>query len=241
MNEEQGFADYLKPTEFIDSDDPAIASKARELTGGCADDKEKLGRIYYFVRDFPYDILDSFRYLAEGKRQASDVLKNGKAFCMGKASMFAALCRASGIPSRIGFQQLHCPDKPFMNEEVARIWGDRKLPWHSLGEAYLNGRWLKLDATIDKEFAARKGREYAREFDGQNDIPSVEGPLIKDLPSHQDYPKDVADWYEQVARDVVASVDDDVVHQDVLSDQEWSGPDAEKLKSQAASHEPPGR
>ena len=240
MNEDQGFADYLKPTEFIDSDDPAIASKARELTGDCADDKEKLGRIYYFVRDFPYDILDSFRYLAEGKRQASDVLKNGKAFCMGKASMFAALCRASGIPSRIGFQQLHCPDKPFMNEEVARIWGDRKLPWHSLGEAYLNGRWLRLDATIDREFAARKGREYAREFDGENDIPSVEGPLIKDLPSHQDYPKDVADWYEQVARDVVASVDDDVAHRDVLSDQEWSGPDAEKMKSQSASHGRPG-
>jgi len=240
MNEEQGFADYLKPTEFIDSDDPAIASKARELTGDCADDKEKLGRIYYFVRDFPYDILDSFRYLAEGKRQASDVLKNGKAFCMGKASMFAALCRASGIPSRIGFQQLHCPDKPFMNEEVAKIWGDRKLPWHSLGEAYLNGRWLRLDATIDREFAARKGREYAREFDGENDIPSVEGPLIKDLPSHQDYPKDVADWYEQVARDVVASVDDDVAHRDVLSDQEWSGPDAEKMKGRAASHGRPG-
>ena len=231
MSEKQDMADYLKPTEFIDSDNSDIVSKARELTEGCADEKEKLGRIYYFVRDFPYDILDSFRYLAEGKRRASDVLNNGKAFCMGKASMFAALCRASGIPSRIGFQQLHCPDKPFMNEEVARIWGDRKLPWHSLGEAHLDGRWLKLDATIDKEFAARKGREYAREFDGENDIPSVEGPLIKDLPSHQDYPQDVADWYEQVARDVVASVDESVVHRDVLSDQEWAGPDSEKLKS----------
>ena len=229
MNENQELADYLKPTEFIDSDNPDIVSKAEELTDGCADDKEKLGNIYYFVRDFPYDILDSFRYLAEGKRQASDVLNNGKAFCMGKASMFAALCRASGIPSRIGFQQLHCPDKPFMNEEVAKIWGDRKLPWHSLGEAYLGGKWLKLDATIDKEFAARKGRVYSQEFDGVHDIPSVEGPLIKDLPSHKDYPKDVADWYEQVAKDVVASVEEDVVHEDVLSDEEWSGPETEKL------------
>ena len=226
MNEKQDIADCLKPTEFIDSDNPDIVSKAAALTEGCADEKEKLGKIYYFVRDFPYDILDSFRYLAEGKRRASDVLHNGKAFCMGKASMFAALCRASGIPSRIGFQQLHCPDKPFMNEEVARIWGDRKLPWHSLGEAYLDGRWLKLDATLDKEFAARKGRKYSREFDGAHDIPSVEGPLIKDLPSHKDYPRDVADWYEQVAREVVSSVDADVVHQNVLSDQEWAGPEA---------------
>ena len=57
----------------------------------------------------------------------------------------------------------------------------------------------------------------------------LKAPLIKDLPSHKDYPKDVADWYEQVAKDVVASVEEDVVHKDVLSDEEWSGPETEKL------------
>lgn len=227
--------DYLKPTEYIDSNNPDIVVKAKELTKDCADDKEKLGKIYYFVRDFPYDILNSFRYLAEEKRRASDVLKNGKAFCMGKASMFSALCRASGIPSRIGFQQLHCPDKPFMNEEVAKIWGDRKLPWHSLGEAFLDGKWLKLDATIDTEYAARKGRKYSQEFDGEHDIDSVEGPLIKNLESYKDYPKDVADWYEQMAKDVVKSVDENVIHKNVLSDKELSGPDAKKLNQTITS------
>ena len=124
----------------------------------------------------PYDILAAFRDLAEGKRRASDVLRAGHAFCMGKASSFVALCRASGIPARVGFQQLHCPDKPFMSEEVRRLWGDRTLPWHSLGEAYLDGRWLRLDATIDAPTARAKGRPYTREFDGEHDIPSVEGP-----------------------------------------------------------------
>ena len=230
MSQSENLDQFLKPTEFIDSDNSEIIAKAKELTEGCSDEKERLGKIYYFVRNFPYDILNSFRYLAEEKRQASDVLKSGQAFCMGKASMFAALCRAANIPSRIGFQQLHCPDKPFMNEEVARIWGDRKLPWHSLGEAYLNGKWLKLDATIDKEFAARKGRQYSQEFDGEHDIPSVEGPLIKNLESHADYPKDVADWYEQVAKEVVNSVDENVAHKDVLTDEKWSGPEAKNLK-----------
>lgn len=223
--------EYLKATEFIDSDHPDIVSKAKELTKGCAEDKEKLGKIYYFVRDFPYDILNAFRYLAEGKSKASDVLHAGEAFCMGKASMFAALCRAAGIPSRIGFQQLHCPGKPFMNEEVAKIWGDRKLPWHSLGEAYLSGKWLKLDATIDKDFAERKGHPYTHEYDGEHDIPSVEGPLIKDLDSHTDYPKDVADWYGQMAKDVVEAVDKAEVHDKVIPDEEWSGPEAGKVKA----------
>jgi transglutaminase-like putative cysteine protease len=181
-------------------------AKARELTRDCRSDKEKLERIYYFVRDLPYDILAAFRDLAEGRRRASDVLNAGHAFCMGKASSFVALCRASGIPARIGFQQLHCPDKPFMSEEVRRLWGDRTLPWHSLGEAQLGGKWLKLDATIDAATAAAKGRPYTQQFDGEHDIPTVEGPILKDLASHADYPAEVAEWYEAMAREVMQAV-----------------------------------
>ena len=166
-------------------------------------DAERLERIYYFVRELPYDILAAFRYLADGRRRASDVLHAGTAFCMGKASSFVALCWAAGIPARVGFQQIHCPDKPFMSEEVRRLWGDRTLPWHSLGEAWLNGRWLKLDATIDSATAAAKGRPYAREFDGRHDIPTVEGPIVNELGSYADYPRDVAEWYEAVAREVL--------------------------------------
>src|SRR5262249_6914450 len=145
---------YLEPTNFIDSDHAEGIAAARRLTQGCASEREKLERIYHFLGDMPHHIPPPLRCLAHGKRRASDVLRAGHAFCMGKASSFVALCRASGIPARVGFQQLHCPDKPFMSEEVRRLWGDRTLPWHSLGEAYLDGRWLKLDATIDGPTAA---------------------------------------------------------------------------------------
>jgi len=209
---------YLEPTRFIDSDHADVIAQARRV-------REKLERIYYFVRDMPYDILASFRYLAQGKSRASDVLQAGHAFCMGKASSFVALCRAVGIPARIGFQQLHCPDKPFMSEEVRRLWGDRTLPRHSLGEAYLDGRWLKLDATIDAATAIAKGRPYQRQFDGEHDIPTVEGPILKDLESHADYPADVADWYEMMAREVMRALAQADAHQRVASDDAlWSGP-----------------
>ena len=216
---------YLEPTRFIDSDHPDVVTQARRLVEGCAGDRERLERIYYFVRDMPYDILASFRYLAEGKSRASDVLHAGHAFCMGKASSFVALCRAAGIPARVGFQQLHCPDKPFMSEEVRRLWGDRTLPWHSLGEAYLDGRWLKLDATIDAATASAKGRPYARQFDGRHDIPTVEGPILKDLESHVDYPAAVADWYETMAREIMRALDGGDAPQRIASDDAlWSGP-----------------
>jgi len=216
---------YLEPTRFIDSDHPDVVTQARRLVEGCAGDRERLERIYYFVRDMPYDILASFRYLAEGKSRASDVLHAGHAFCMGKASSFVALCRAAGIPARVGFQQLHCPDKPFMSEEVRRLWGDRTLPWHSLGEAYLDGRWLKLDATIDAATASAKGRPYTRQFDGRHDIPTVEGPILKDLESHADYPAAVADWYETMAREIMRSLDGGDAPRRIASDDAlWSGP-----------------
>jgi transglutaminase-like putative cysteine protease len=215
----------LEPTTFIDSDHPDVIARARRLTEGCASDRDRLERIYCFVRDMPYDILASFRYLAEGRRRASDVLQAGRAFCMGKASSFVALCRAAGIPARVGFQQLDCPDKPFMSEEVRRLWGDRTLPWHSLGEAYLGGRWLKLDATIDTAAADAKGRPYTRQFDGEHDIPTVEGPVLRDLESHADYPAEVAAWYETMAREVVQALDRDEARQRLASDDAlWTGP-----------------
>jgi transglutaminase-like putative cysteine protease len=216
---------YLEPTRFIDSDHADVIAAARRLTEGGRSEREKVERIYYFVRDLPYDILASFRYLAEGKNRASDVLHAGHAFCMGKASSFVALCRASGIPARVGFQQLHCPDKPFMSEEVRQLWGDRTLPWHSLGEAYLGGRWLKLDATIDAATAAAKGRPYTRQFDGEHDIPTVEGPILKDLESHADYPAEVADWYETMAREVMRALTRAEAQERVASnDALWRGP-----------------
>jgi transglutaminase-like putative cysteine protease len=222
---------YLEPTRFIDSDHADVIAAARRLTEGCASEEEKLARIYYFVRDMPYDILASFRYLAEGRNRASDVLRAGHAFCMGKASSFVALCRASGIPARVGFQQLHCPDKPFMSEEVRRLWGDRTLPWHSLGEAYLGGKWLKLDATIDAATAAAKGRPYTRQFDGEHDIPTVEGPILQDLDSHADYPAEVADWYESMAREVMRALAQSGAEARVASDDAlWRGPRPSQVK-----------
>lgn len=232
---DEDLSDYLKPTEYIDCDHPDVVARARELTRGCRTDRERLERIYYFVRELPYDILAAFAYLAEGRRQASDVLAAGTAFCMGKASAFVALCRAAGIPARVGFQQLHCPDKTFMAEEVRRLWGDRPLPWHSLGEARLDGRWLKLDATIHSAAANARGRPYTREFDGEHDIPSVEGPVVKELGSYADYPRDVAEWYEAVAREVMETVRRAEAQAAVAGDDRlWGGPASERVRRRAA-------
>src|SRR3569833_980912 len=221
--------EYLRSTAYIDSDHPAGVETARRITEGATTDVDRLGRIYHHVRDLPYDILASFRYLAKGRTAASDVLENGVAFCMGKASSFVALARASGIPARVAFQALDAPEMEFLSPEVRVLWGGpggRPLPWHSLGEACVGGRWVKLDATIDAPTATKLGKPYSVDFDGRTDIPTVEGPVLQEIGSYADYPAEVADWYLRVALVVLfALVSSEAHDHDTTDDEQRSGPD----------------
>ena len=42
MSQSENLDQFLKPTEFIDSDNSEIIAKAKELTEGCSDEKERL-------------------------------------------------------------------------------------------------------------------------------------------------------------------------------------------------------
>jgi len=47
----ENMQEFLKPTQFIDSDSEAVKSFAREATEGATGDIEKAIRLYYAVRD----------------------------------------------------------------------------------------------------------------------------------------------------------------------------------------------
>ncbi|WP_081706235.1 transglutaminase family protein [Nocardia sp. CNY236] len=226
--------EYLRPTPYANSDHPIVVAKTEELTSASSDVLVHLGNIYRYVRDIPYDILASFRYLAEGKSAASDVIEHDVAFCMGKANTFVALCRAAKIPARVAFQSLDAPEMEFLAPEVRRMCGGRAgrpLPWHSLGEAFLHGRWIKLDATIDAPTAQRLGKPYTVEFDGRTDIPTVEGAVLRDNGSYADYPPQVAAWYMRLAREVLGALDSDIDEQRVAADDRlWAGPDPDLVR-----------
>src|SRR2546421_8768888 len=62
---------------------------------------------------FPYTTLfrSDLDYSDPEIYRASSVLKAGAAYCVGKAALFAALCRASGIPARIAFADVTNQDR----------------------------------------------------------------------------------------------------------------------------------
>src|SRR5205807_3799266 len=95
------FEAYLRPGELIDSDHPKIVTYAREAAGE-GSDRAKALRLYYLVRDgLRYD-----PYNTPMKREAyraSTTLSTGHGYCVNKAGLMAAVCRAVGIPARVGY------------------------------------------------------------------------------------------------------------------------------------------
>ena len=97
--------------------------------------------------------------------QATATLERGGGFCQQKAVLLAALLRARGIPAGVVFQDLL--DHKIPPHYVAFI-GSQRLELHGLTCAFLDGRWVRLDATLPRDFVERK-RYRLVEFDGESD------------------------------------------------------------------------
>ncbi|MEK7854641.1 MAG: transglutaminase-like domain-containing protein, partial [Acidobacteriota bacterium] len=94
--------EFLRPTEFLDSDASSVRDFAERNTSPELSHTENAVSLYYAVRDgFHYDpyVLDLRR---EGLK-ASTLLTRDRGYCVEKAVLLAASARAAGIPSRLSF------------------------------------------------------------------------------------------------------------------------------------------
>lgn len=156
---------YLKATETIDCAVPAIREKARSLTGGSANTKQKAIALFHFVRDeikfnayAPGDLIEYNR--------ASVVLERGHGFCYQKAILLVALARATGIPARLGFADIrnHLLSEKFLD----RMYGSNLLVYHGYAELYIDGRWVVATPAYDLKMCQENGF-IPVDFDGEND------------------------------------------------------------------------
>ncbi|SCY71241.1 transglutaminase-like domain-containing protein [Microvirga guangxiensis] len=155
---------YLSPAEYIDSDHPAIRRRAEELTAGITSDAERARVLYEAVRDGvrydPYvDYTDgeSFR--------ASSVFAAGYGYCVGKAALYAALCRSVEIPARIGLSDVR---NHLSTPRLLEAVGTDVFAYHGYVEVHLPGRWLKATPTFNVSLCAKLGVEPLV-FDGTSD------------------------------------------------------------------------
>jgi transglutaminase-like putative cysteine protease len=162
---EKRFEQYLVPTTIIDSDNDAIKDYAATAVKDAADDPvEKSVNLYYAVRDgIWYDPYLPF-YRPEHYR-ASNVLKRGRAFCIGKATLLCALGRACGIPSRVGFADVR---NHLATRQLLEFLGSDIFTYHGFTEFYLNGEWLKATPAFNIQLC-KKHQVIPLEFNGRED------------------------------------------------------------------------
>jgi hypothetical protein len=121
---------YLEPEELIESNDPVLIQKAEELTEGSQDAWDAAKRLSRWVaEEIGYDIPGG------GSARNTYDLRAGE--CGAHSKLFAAFCRAVGIPARV-------------------VWGCMYIPnagggfgQHGWNEVYMgDAGWITLDTTI---------------------------------------------------------------------------------------------
>lgn len=169
----------LAATSLVDSGHPAVRAFAKQHAQG-ADDRERAVALYYAVRDgFRYD---PYRVdLSEAGMRASAVLATGHGWCVTKAALLAAACRAAGIPARLGFADVR---NHLSTERMRQTMETDVFIWHGYTEAWLGGRWVKATPAFNVELCRRFGL-HPLEFDGATD--SIYHPFDLAGNKHMEY------------------------------------------------------
>jgi len=155
---------HLSPAEYVDSDHPAIRRQAEVLTSGIATAAERAKVLYEAVRDgIRYD--PYVDYTDRESFRASSVLAAGQGYCVGKAALYAGLCRAAGIPARLGLSDVR---NHLATPRLLQAVGTDIFSYHGYVEVYLCGRWLKATPTFNASLCSKLGVEPLA-FDGTSD------------------------------------------------------------------------
>lgn len=171
--------DCLAATALVDSDHPEVRAFAQRHGRG-ATDRERAVALYYAVRDgFRYD---PYRLdLAPEGMRASTVLAQGYGWCVNKAALLAAVCRAAGIPARLGFADVR---NHLSTERMRQTMKTDVFIWHGYAELWIEGAWRKATPAFNVELCERFGL-HPLEFDGLAD--SIYHPFDKSGARHMEY------------------------------------------------------
>ncbi|MBY6709103.1 MULTISPECIES: transglutaminase-like domain-containing protein [unclassified Rhodococcus (in: high G+C Gram-positive bacteria)] len=171
---------YLGATKFLDIDHESVQAFAAAAVGEARTDRDKVKRLFAAVRDQiwydPYAISDDPAHY-----RASFVLETGRAYCVPKAVLLTAVCRAVGIPALVGFADVR---NHLQTDALRTSTGTDLFVYHGYSRLYIEGRWLKATPAFNSELCDRFGVP-AMEFDGRHD--ALLHPFTADGARHMEY------------------------------------------------------
>jgi transglutaminase-like putative cysteine protease len=169
----------LQATTLVDSDHPAVKAFVAENAQG-ATDLERAVALNLAVRDKvrydPYTVDLS----PEGMR-ASTALNTMRGWCVPKAALLVAVCRAAGIPARLGYADVR---NHLSTERMRETMQTDLFIWHGYADIWLEGQWRKATPAFNIELCQRFGL-LPLEFDGRSD--SIYHPFDAAGNRHMEY------------------------------------------------------
>jgi transglutaminase-like putative cysteine protease len=129
FSENKSLKKYLSPDQFIQSGDPDIVKKAKEITDGSKDSWDAANRLSKWVAE-------NIGYAIPGGGNAKRTYEIRAGECGAHSMLLAAFCRAVGIPARIVFGAMYAPN-------FGGGFGQ-----HGWNEIYMgDAGWIPVDAT----------------------------------------------------------------------------------------------
>ncbi|MBR4961629.1 MAG: S-layer homology domain-containing protein [Clostridia bacterium] len=156
---------WINPAEHIAAVDPAVAEKASEIVGSETDPYRKLLAIHSWAAENLYYDNDYYT----GKTTSTsldpkDVLETGRTVCQGYANLVQALCHAQGIPCiLITTWSAGTGTDGFLSAEDHTAINDSN---HAHAAAWVNGRWVHMDATWDSANRYENGEKIRKSDSG---------------------------------------------------------------------------
>jgi transglutaminase-like putative cysteine protease len=175
--------EYLKPTEFIDSESPAIQAFAQKAVAGATMSREKAVKLYYAVRDGIY--YDPYRIEpSRNAFKASTILRQGYGYCVAKAVVLAAALRTQGIPCKLHFADVR---NHLTTERLRALMQTDIFFYHGYNDIWLDGRWIKVTPTFNLSLC-EKFKVKPLDWDGLSD--AVFHPFDLEGRRHMEYVTD---------------------------------------------------
>ena len=135
-----------------------------DVVAGVEEDTKRAVAVYYAIRDgILYDPYSADISVAGLK--ATTVLEEKRGWCVSKAILLAACCRALGIPARLGYADVL---NHLSTEKLRQRMKTNVFYWHGYTALYLDDRWVKATPAFNIELCEKFGLKPL-EFNGRDD------------------------------------------------------------------------
>ncbi|MFG1642234.1 transglutaminase family protein [Amycolatopsis sp. NPDC049252] len=157
--------DLLGVTQFLDYHHPVVREFVEQALGEAERTQtEKAVALYYAVRDkLHYEVYGAA--LSRTGLKASAIISRGRGFCVHKSIVYAAVCRAAGVPSRIALTDVR---NHLASPRLRELVGGDVFRFHALNSVYLDGKWVRATPVFNKLLCRLYGITPL-EFDGTAD------------------------------------------------------------------------